>query len=394
MPNTKGSRQANKTGCIREYSITKNGKTYHYWQAVITAGYKADGKPKKATITGKTAAEVIERMNLMQADVVTGDYCDPANITLSQWLHTWLDNFCTDIKYRTKEEYRNIIEKRIDPVIGGIRLDRLTPVDVQVFCNDLKNLKTGKKLSPKRIKDIHGLLFTSLKCAVNNEILRKNVAQNTKLPRVKDKEINPLEEADIQRFLKEIENSEYRMLFTFALFSGLRESELCGLTWDCVHFGRNEITVKQQLQRQNGEYVLADTKTDNIATISIAGNIMEELKEYRRVQLRRSSETPDWNNEMNLVFTNKNGRYIVPHVAYLNFKKIAESIGMPDARFHDLRHSFATSLLANGVDIKTVQATLRHADPSTTQRYVHCTDAMMKHGADMMDKLYARVGNG
>ena len=383
-------RRANGEGSVYKKYKTVNGKTYESWMAQLTVGYKADGKPKRVTITGKTQADVIAKVNELKHTITIGDYKEPSKMTLSAWFEIWHKDYLVDTKRRTKDEYKRHFDNHILPVLGNKQLSKITGADIQSLCNNLKNHRSKDPLSAKTIKDIHSVLHNCLETALENDYIKRNPADHTKLPKVKQKEIKPLDEEQITAFLKQIQGHRYEDLYITALFTGMRESELCGLTWDCVSFSTNEITVKQQLQKVDGVFQLVSTKTDNTDTISVAKSVMDILRAIRTEQLANGIT-----GKGNFVFTenegDKLGRYWIPHVVYDNFKRIASSLGIPEARFHDLRHSCATALLANGVDIKTVQQTLRHKNAGTTQRYVHCTESMMKEGANKMDSLFKRV---
>lgn len=383
-------RRANGEGSVYKKIKTVNGKKYESWEAQITIGYKADGKPKRKTVTGKTQADVIAKVNELKHTITTGDYKEPSKMTLSAWFEIWHKDYLIDTKPRTRDEYKRIFDTHIIPALGNKQLVKITGADVQSLCNNLKNHRSNDPLSPKRIKDVHSVLHSCLETALENDYIKRNPADHTKLPKVKQKEIKPFDEDQITAFLKQIQGHKYEDLFITALFTGLRESELCGLTWDCVSFSTNEITVKQQLQKIDGVFQLVSTKTDSADTISVANSVMDILRAIRTEQLANGIT-----GKGNFVFTEKEeekaGRYCIPRVVYDNFKRVASSLGIPEARFHDLRHSCATALLANGVDIKTVQQTLRHKNAGTTQRYVHCTESMMKDGANKMDNLFKRV---
>lgn len=383
-------RRANGEGSIYKKIKTVNGKKYESWEAQITIGYNADGKPKRKTISGKTQADVIAKVNELKHTITTGDYKEPSKMTLTAWFEVWHKEYLVDTKRRTKDEYKRHFDNHILPILGNKQLSKITGADIQSLCNNLKNHRDNAPLSAKTIKDVHSVLHNCLEIALENDYIKRNPADHTKLPKVKQKEIKPFDEEQISAFLKQIQGHRYEELFITALFTGMRESELCGLTWDCVSFNTNEITVKQQLQKVDGVFQLVSTKTDNTDTISVAKSVMDILRAIRTEQLATGITGKE-----NYVFTEKEeekaGRYCIPHVVYENFKRVASSLGIPEARFHDLRHSCATALLANGVDIKTVQQTLRHKNAGTTQRYVHCTESMMKEGANKMDNLFKRV---
>ena len=385
----KKSKRANGEGSICKVVKTKNGKKYEYWQALVTIGTDANGTLKRKSISASSQAELIKKMNALKSEVDSKTYTEPSKMTVKQWSEVWLKDYLVDVKYRTVDEYRRILNNHVLPVIGNRKLVSLTGADIQSLINGLTNHRDSKPLSPKTKKDIHTCLHSCLETAYQNDFIKRNPADKTKLPKVKQKEIVPLSESEITAFLCEIQGHKYEALFTVALFTGMRESELCGLTWDCLNFKNDEITVKQQIQKQDGEMKLVETKTDKVATITVASSVMDILQDIRTEQLSKDAE--QWNNPMNLVFTEENGRYCIPHVVYLNFKKVADKIGLPEARFHDLRHSCATALLANGASLTTVQKTLRHSNASTTMRYVHCTEEMMKDGANRMDAFFKKV---
>ena len=173
----------------------------------------------------------------------------------------------------------------------------------------------------------------------------------------------------------------------------MRQGELCGLSWKQIDFTEGTITVSQQLQinPKTRKLVIAETKNSKVRTIYPAKAVMDLLEKRKRDRfLQRNKEKDTWNNEYDLVFTHEDGRCIHPHSVYDSFKVFARKIGCPDARFHDLRHTFATIALANGDDIKTVSETMGHYAASfTLSVYGHSTDAMKKESSKRMDSFIA-----
>lgn len=180
------------------------------------------------------------------------------------------------------------------------------------------------------------------------------------------------------------------MLYTVALFTGMREGEALGLTWDCVDFVRGSILINKQLQKEKragGAFRLVSLKNGKVRRITPAPWVMQALKERKLQQFEHKEKAGSaWNNPMNLAFTNELGGHLVPQTVVRHFKGIVTSIGRPDARFHDLRHSYAVASLRSGDDIKTVQDNLGHATASfTLDVYGHVTDQMKQASAARME---------
>ena len=383
---------ASGAGSIRKKTVTgKDGKKREYWEGRVTL---ADGTRK--SVSDQTQAGCLQKMKDIQREVDSGTYVKPSKLTVSQWLDMWLEDYCTSVKPRTLIEYESTVENHFKPTIGKIKLSELNTMQVQRMCNNLKNQRTGEPLSPKRVKDIHGMLHKALQVAERLNLISKNPADNIERPKVKQAGIKPLDNEQVAMFISAIQGHRFKDLFMVAIFTGMRESELCGLSWDAVNFKDGTITVKQQIQRTkntNGKFVVVSTKNDKNRIIRPATAVMQILKDRRKIQLSDKLMAGEaWNNEYNLVFTEKEGRYYIPHVVYENFKRIAKQIGCPDARFHDLRHTFATLAISNGDDIKTVQENLGHYAASfTLQVYGHVTEDMKRASAERMNKYIQAV---
>ena len=236
-----------------------------------------------------------------------------------------------------------------------------------------------------------------MKQAVLNGYIRSNPADSCTLPRRIKPEIKPFTEEEVAAFLKEIEGHRFEDLFITAIFSGTREGEVMGLTWDCIDFQQNKILVRQQLQLHQevgvDSYILEETKNGKKRKITVASKVMNALRHRKVVQTEAQLMAgADWDNKLNLVFTNELGQPLKKSTVYRAFKKAAAAIGRPDARFHDLRHTFATLSLHSGDDIKTVQENLGHATAAfTLDVYAHATDMMKQESADRMDALIQRI---
>lgn len=367
MPRNKNTRAAQGTGTIRKKTVNRNGKPYEFWEARYTVGRDpGTGKQIQRSISGKTQKEVAQKLKAVLRDLDTGLYTEPSKMTVGQWLDTWLSEYVEpSCKPLTLSTYESRIRTRLKPALGSIKLTELSTTQIQTFCNDLIR-KEG--LSPKTVKNTHGILHKALAQATDLRYILFNPADPVKLPRIERKEISPLTEAEISAFLEEIKKGEpFARLFTVTLFTGMREGEICGLTWDAVDF-------------RNG-------------TITAAPFVMQVLKEQLFEQRKQHLQMGlAWKNQWNLVFTQEDGGYIPPQSALKHFKKVAERIGRPDARFHDLRHTYAVASLQEGDDVKTVQQNLGHATAAfTLDVYGHVSEKMKQESAARMARFIEKV---
>lgn len=403
-------RSARGTGTIRKKAVTRNGKKYEYWEARYTAGVDpGTGKQIQRSITGKTQKEVAQKLRDATAAIDNGTYTAPNKQTLGQWLDTWAGAYLGSVKPRTVDLYKSYIRVYIKPAMGAVRLESLNTHTIQEFYNRLakegKEIRTKDKrgkvtithgpLSPKTVKNVHGVLHKALQQAVLIGYLRFNPADACTLPRIEKKELAPLDDVQIAAFLKEIQGHSMEALFTVTLFTGLREGEVMGLMWDCVDFDAGTITVNKQLQRLRGgggEYRFISPKNGKSRTITPAASVMSILKHHRAEQAAQRLRAGNlWENS-GLVFTDELGHHLAQAAIYRNFKSVAAAIGRPDARFHDLRHSYAVAAIRSGDDIKTVQETLGHATAAfTLDIYAHVTAQMREASAARMDAYFKSV---
>lgn len=292
--------------------------------------------------------------------------------------------------------YSQHIENHIRPAMGAIKLDALNAHTIQGFYNDLSQPHgTEPGLSAKTVKNIHGVLHKALQQAVKVGYLRFNPAESCELPRVERKEIKPLDDEAMSAFIKAVQGHRFETVYLTMLFTGMRRGEACGLTWDCVDLERGMIRIDKQLQNipgQPGEYRLLSTKSGKGRTIIAAASVVSLLKRHRAKQgLDRLRAGPSW-EDSGFVFTDETGHHLSPHTVYHNYKRLVEAIGLPGARLHDLRHSYAVAAIRAGDDIKTVQGNLgHHAASFTLDVYGHVTEEMKKASADRMERFIKSV---
>ena len=380
-------KRANGEGSISKRS---NGT----WEGRITVGFDpSTGKQIRKSIYGRTQKEVREKMNELQlqyANVSTVEEIDAVEMTLSEWLDTWLADYIQDVKPGTKVSYTSIVDNHIRPVLGKIALQKLKPPMIQKFYNQLRE----KGLSPKYIKNIHGVLHRALDMAIKIEFIEKNYTSVCSLPKSEMKEIQPLDAPEQRKLLDAIKGEEYEDLIIVDLFTGLRSGELIGLTWDCIDFEKGIISVKKQLvqTRQTGaEYTFGSLKNGKTRVIMPAQFVIQILKRHRIRQAEmRLAAGELWNEGKfpNLVFTHRDGSHLSQPTVWKEFQKLLEKAGLEHHRVHDLRHTFAINSIMAGDDIKTLQENMGHYSAAfTLDRYGHVTETMRKASSDRMQRF-------
>lgn len=412
MARKSNTRAAAGAGSIRQ---RKDGK----WEARFVVGTDpGTGKQIRKSVYGSTQKEVREKMTSAIAALDQGTYFEPSKITLGDWLEIWLTDYMGDKKFLTVKHYRAQCETHIKPALGAVKLSQLAPHTIQGFYNDLLKhgqtvlkkdkdgntvRKNGKPvtekvpLSAKSVRNVHGILTKALSVAVTIGYIQTNPAERVTLPRVEKKDLHPLTDEQVKALLEIAAADEYGTILTVILFTGLREAEAMGLTWDCVDFKAGTLTINKQLQKRpmkDGGFVFSSLKNDKTRILKPAPFVMDLLAKRQREQaaqrLAAGEAWEAWTTEKErktaLVFTTATGSNFSPQTVVNHYKKLAAQIGTPESRVHDLRHTFAVLSLQNGDDVKTVQGNLGHATAAfTLDVYGHVSERMKEDSAARME---------
>ena len=383
-------RAASGTGTIRRKTVSRNGKQYRYWEARITIGRDpGSGKQLQKSFTGKTQREVREKMQSAAVAVNAGIYLAPKKMTLRQWMEIWIEEYLGNLKPGTVDTYALNMRNHILPALGAIRIADLHPHMVQTFINSLDGLSAGS------VRLIYQILHMSLEKAVLLEYIPRNPAENCVLPKMEQKDICPLDDAETAAVLSAVRGSEIEHLVGVALFTGMRLSELLGMTWDCVDMKSGSILVNKQLalpaHRQNGAFI--SPKSGKSRLIVPASSVLLTLKKQQihQAELRLKAGSA-WQDNCGLVFSLEDGRPMDQWRVRRIFHRLLGEIGMSHVRFHDLRHTYAVNAIRAGDDIKAVQSNLGHSSAAfTLDRYGHFTERMRHDSADRMEAFIRDV---
>lgn len=383
---TKATKNAKGGGTIRKRS---DGR----WEARYTLGIDPKtGKQIQKSVYGKTQKEVRQKLTAITAEIDDGTYMDIPRLKTADWLNTWVTEYIGNVKASTRKSYQDHVRLNIIPYIGNVPLSKVTAAMIQQMYNELQ---TKKELSPKTIKNVHGVLHRALEQAQKMGYIRSDPLAAVTLPRIEKKQIKPLEDKELCAFLKEIRGSPYELVYFVTVFTGLRQGEVLGLTWDCVNFEKQTLLINKQHGKKKGtrEYCFSSLKNDRPRVIEAADGVMDALKKQQLRQQSWAARLKDgWDNPDNLVFTTETGRYLCNQTVYLAFKKIVRRLHLDATRFHDLRHTYAVNSLKSGDDIKTVQENLGHQTAAfTLDVYAHATNSMKRESANRMDQYIHSV---
>jgi len=380
------SNRVKGTGSIRKRS---DGR----WEGTCCIGYDTKtGKLLRKSVYGKTQKDVRMALATITAEVDKGDYTAPTNMTLSQWLDIWIDEYTLNLKPSTKAAYKQHIRVHIKPYLGRKQLTQLATRDIQHLYSELLN---EVHLAPKSVKNVHGVLHAALEQAKKVGNISFNPSDAAVTPRVEKKQVTSMEAEDISIFLNAIKGTKYEYAMFVAVFTGLRQGELLGLTWDCVDFERGLLLINKQHNRPKGEkeFRFSSLKNDKVRILTVPDKVIDVLRMQQERQKQWKKELgAGFSNADNLVFTIETGRYVNNVMLYQRFKKIMTKLGKPEMRFHDLRHTYAVNSLRAGDDIKTVQENLGHSTAAfTLSTYAHATPGMKRESANRMSQFIKSV---
>ena len=372
-----------------EGGITKRGDGR--WMGQADLGWQ-DGKRRRKSLYGRTKSEVQAKLRETLHRKAHGMPPVPEQETVGTFLRRWLDIKKEGVRQRTWTRYEQIVRAHLLPNLDRIRLAQLTPQDVAECLRRVK--VSGSAYMARGARDV---LRTALNQALRWELVSRNVAVLTDPPRHRTREITPLTPRQAGTLLAAVAGHRLEALITVALGLGLRQGEALGLRWEeDVDLEAGQLSVRQTLVRAGREPRFEEPKTDRSRrTITMPGVVAAALRRHRTRQLEEQlAAGPEW-RQSGLVFTTPIGTPIDRGRLHGTFKAILRSAGLPDIRYHDLRHTAATLLLVQGVDMRTIMATLGHSRISQTMDlYAHMMPTLRDHAAEQMDAILAPKADG
>lgn len=363
--------------------LRKDGR----WEGRVVVGYDEKGLPITKNVLAKTKMECQDKLKALQ-ETCPGkppEKLQP-DMTFGEWLDFWYQNHSKPrLRSKSQLDYENSIYKHIIPALGEIPLSRLTANDLQQFYTQMKKsgrlTRTniyGEGLSDRMVRACHTRCLTALDRAVTDGLIRINPAADCKLPGQALKDMTLLTREEMQRFLIQAKEEGYFELFLLELATGLRRGEVLALQWDDLDFITGELRIQRQVYRANGKLVVSEPKTKAaLRTIVLPPSLVEVLREYRQyVASRWMFPSPV-----------KEDSPLDPATCRKRLQLILEHAGCKRVSFHALRHTFVSTALESGMDVKTLSTIIGHVSAATTlDIYSHITDEMRRTAAEKIDK--------
>ena len=415
--------------------VQKRGKVYQYRFAIASI----DGKRKYKNKSGfRTKSEAIEAGVKAYNEYINVGHCiEPSKMSYSDYLDYWMKEHCEiNLKYHTIQAYQNIIKNHIKPKLGFYMLSQLTTSVIQEFIN---NIYLEKGFSKNFLKNILKVLKGSLGYATDVVgFIKVNPSLKVRLPKYDIPDSEPvyiLSNEEVEKILERFSNNPcVYYAFLTAYYTGLRVSEVFGLTWDDIDFVKRTITVNKNILKKNQAggtkkrlisgnsttvWYFGTCKTKgSYRTIEIGDTLLKALKKYKEEQIQNRKDYGDtymkhykkivnnpYNNkpeikiinayaelevpleEVKLVFLKKNGVFEGTDSCKYPFKVIHYELGIP-CRFHDFRDTHATRLIEAGADIKAVSKRLGHSNIRTTYEiYVKVTTKMESDTVEKFESI-------
>jgi len=359
------------------------------WCGAINLGWE-HGKRRRKYFYGQTAEQVQAAILRARADLAQGLPVVAERQTVEEFLGRWLeDSVKPSVRPLTYEQYRQHVKLYLAPLLGRHQLAKLAPQHVRAFIK--RKLADG--LSPRTVQLSLVILRRALGQAVKDGLVGRNVAKLADPPRWKRPEIKPWEPAEAARFLDAIRTERLEAAYLLALSLGLRRGEVLGLRWSDVDLEGKTVTISQALARVGGKLEFIEPKSrQSRRTVPIHDGLVAALRNHRRRQFEERLAAGSRWHDGGLVFTTGIGTPLEPRALNEDFERVVMAAGLRRIRLHDLRHSCATFLLAQGVHPRVVMELLGHSQISLTmETYSHVLPDAMREAIGRMEALLGKA---
>ena len=388
-------------------SIEKRGK--NSYRLIVCHGFNLDGKPIRHTKTvhGTKAQANIELAKFV-AEVEQGTVIEGKSITFKEFTEIWKRDYGSkELAPSTYRRYLGMLESRILPYLGHFKLDKIKPTDIMKFydmldkdtqirrvkCNN--GYRTLKPLSQKTILEHHRLIRAMLHRAVYWQLLFSNPCERVQPPKSKKPKRRYYDDEQCKVLLSNlnelsVDDIKYKAAITLTLFTGVRLGELMGLEWSDIDFTNGIVSINKSSQylSDKGVFTKAPKTESSIRDVAISDFVVSLLEEYRLwYEMQKSIYGELWTNSDRL-FVQSDGKPMHPSTISKWFVKFVKDIGLPVINFHGLRHTNATLLISQNIDVAVVAARLGHAQITTTFNfYVHPIISHNKSAGNVLQNL-------
>jgi integrase len=351
------------------------------WMARIGIGQDATGKRLTKTLYGKTKKEVADKLTAEASALLTGSSVNPGRMTLADLLGKWLEESAKPNTARgTYANYKRIVDSHVVPNIGGVKLSAVRPLHVQTLLSTLEKAEVGARTR----QYVYVTLHRAFKVAMRWQLLTRNPCDGVTPPRVAKRQVKPLTAAQAKVLLEKAKSTRYYALYLLALTTGMRQGELFALSWKDVDLKRGVLQVRHSLEMVDNQLRLKEPKSESgRRQIALPNVASEALLDHKAKLLAEGLAACPY------VFPDSDGG-LVRRSNFLKWSwhKIRTAAKLEGVHFHDLRHSSASLMLADGVHMKSIQAILGHSTISMTMdTYAHLMPDSQRQAAATFDRL-------
>ncbi|GGO46452.1 site-specific integrase [Streptomyces daqingensis] len=405
-----------------EGTITKRKDGRYHAAAYV---YRPDGTRVRKFVYGKTRDEVKDKLTAIQEKTRQGIPAATSTMSLADYLTYWLSAVApTRLKPSTLNSYEGLVRLYIAPALGRKTLNRLSPADIRLFLTQFKGsclccLRGAdaardkpdrvccakgqccqRRPSARTVQYVHATLSAALQQAVREELVGRNVARVVETPAAASQEVKPLDREEAQQLLRAARTHRYHALWLLLVSVGLRRGEALALTWDDIDLDNGQLRVRRNLQRVRKELIFGTPKTKrSLRTVPLPRRCVAALKDHAKGQAKEQAAAGEkWeplpHQPDKLVFTTTTGRPTEPRGLNRMLTVLCRQAGVRRVRVHDLRHTCASLLLAQGVDARTIMETLGHSTITLTMNtYAHVMETTLKAAAERMDDTLGTEDN-
>ncbi|MDM5187851.1 site-specific integrase [Bacillus sp. DX4.1] len=336
-----------------------------------------------------TKRDAQEAMIKLQAEILNDEFTDLSQMNYATYLEEWMKERSFHLQESTYEIHKRFLKNVIKPRLGHFKLQQIQPIHMQTFVNDLV---TTTDYSPHTIHLVFRIISASLKKAKVLKLIKDNPTVGITLPKIRKTEMNIWTLEQVNHFLREGE-SVYRPTRVYiaciiALLTGMRQGEIMAIRWSDIDFDKQIIYVRQTLT-QAAEIKVGAKNASSIRSVHIPMKLIEELETHKQTIIREKKVYQRDYKDHDLVVCARKGNPMIPRNCRKEFYNLTEKLGLPKIRFHDLRHTHATMLIQQNVNVKLISERLGHTDIQTTlNTYSHVLPTMQRSVADKLDEIF------
>lgn len=384
-------------------SITPRGE--NSYRFVVSLPKNAKGEyPRRTTtytvtekMSPKKLQEHLEHEYLkFKQEVLSGNYIKPEKMLFSAFANEWLEKFARkELSSTTFVNYESKLTTNILPVIGHVRMDEINTLMLQTLMDELKR-KDGSnvELSFYTKFDVYRTLRSIFKYAVQWKVLVRNPLEGVNKPKNRNKkEVSAYDEEEVAIIFNALNDEpfKWRIFAMLAIVAGIRRGENLALEWSDIDFEKSRLDIHQSIVSADGKTEIKDTKTNSSnRLVSLPASVMDELRKYRVHWVQEKLKAKNWTEtEREWVFHQRNGTYVHPSSATHWWNKFAKKLDIKYIRLHDLRHTSASLLIAQGVHAKIISERLGHANIKITMdTYGHALRSADQAAAETFESLF------